>query len=373
MIRLGLSLRLPGSTRPPADPREAAIWWATRAQIDPVAHAADEGFDRWYAADPAHAAAWEEIARPLAGIGAYAAFPELRAMRDAALDVARAGPHPARRGRAIGGALAAGLALGLVTLGTFQTPPPLSQARLEAPQRYATAIGERRDIRLSDGSRIALNTASTLEVAYTAGRRDVRLLGGQALFRVAQDPARPFVVTAGNRRITATGTAFDVRIDRGGKVRVLLVEGHVRVEPAKPTGLARLIPALDRETLDPGQQLAALATGSATPVVTAADVAQGTAWSRGQIVFRGDALAGAVAEVNRYSTTRLTLDDPSLGRLKVSGVFAARGSEDFVAALKALYPVEAERRGPTQVALRWRTGAGPAVDGADTAAPASRK
>ena len=75
-----------------------------------------------------------------------------------------------------------------------------------------TAVGEQREMQLPDGSMIALNTDSQLEVTYGENYRDVRLLKGEALFEVTRDPARPFIVDAGIRRVEAVGTAFVVHL-----------------------------------------------------------------------------------------------------------------------------------------------------------------
>nr|WP_246623831.1 FecR domain-containing protein [Sphingomonas colocasiae] len=250
--------------------------------------------------------------------------------------------------------MAASLAAGVVwsSAPTAIGPAASPQSRpLATADRYVTKVGERREITLADGSRVALNTGSILEVDYSRERRDVRLLAGQALFHVARDKGRPFVVAAGNRLITATGTAFDVEVGKGGGVAVLLVEGHVRVDAARPRGLARVLPWLDREDLEPGERLTAAAGGGT--VVAPGDIERETAWNRGVLIFRDDRLADAVAEINRYSTTMLVIEDPKIGDLLVSGVFPAGREEDFVAALTAFYPVEAHRRSPGAIVLRW--------------------
>ncbi len=214
--------------------------------------------------------------------------------------------------------------------------------------RYATRVGERQTIALTDGSIVALDTASVLDVDYSAARRDVRLVRGQALFQVAKNRARPFVVTAGDRQITATGTAFDVRVDRG-EVRVVLVEGRVTVTPIARSGLAKLFPALETQIMAPGE---ALVADRAKPVsVTAADVAQDTSWREGQVIFRDDTLSAAVAEMNRYSTNQIVVDDPRIAGLRISGVFGVSRQENFIAAVTAFYPIEVERRAPNITVL----------------------
>ncbi len=339
----------------PADPHEAAAWWLARRRLGLAVSRDEDAFDRWLA-EPANAAAWDATEGPIAALSEVAAHPQVIAMRETAL---AARGHLARSVRRWTGwgAIAAGLAAGMLWLaapiGTVSAPSAPIEATA-APIRYATRIGERRDIRLPDGSQVALNTGSVVEVVYTAGRRDLRLLGGQALFRVARDPNRPFVVAAGDRRITATGTAFDVRLSEQGVVTVLMVEGHVTVEPARREGLARLIPAVARESLEAGEGLSAPPAGEVR--IAMADVERATSWTRGRVIFRDDLLPAAVDEMNRYSSVRLVVADPRVATLRVSGVFSAESNENFIAALTAFYPVEATRQSPRVITLRWRDG-----------------
>lgn len=341
--------------RPPADPHEAAVWWSARRRLGLTSAREEAAFAVW-CADPANAAAWAATEAPLEDIGQVAALPEVRALREAAL---AAGParHPGTMRWLGGAALAASLAGALFWTATpdgmpLPAPTTTVEQRTSVPQRYATRVGEQREIPLPDGSQVTLNTASVLEVDYGAAYRGIRLLAGQALFRVAKDTARPFVVTAGARRITATGTAFDVRLHDRGKISVLLVEGEVKVEPLRPRGLARLLPALARETLDPGEQLAAAPRGDA--VVAAADVERGTSWSRGQLIFREDPIGEALAEVNRYSSVKMVAADERVAALRISGVFRADRSENFLTAVTAFYALEAEQQAPGLVVLKWR-------------------
>lgn len=349
-------MKLSGSKRPPADAWEAANWWSARRRLGLLSEREEAALAEWLK-DPEHFSAWAVTEAPLTAIGEFASAPEIRSMRDAALKK--------RSSRSLwfwilggGASLAAGIALTTVW---FQSPLEGTDSRgrqiaASAPLRYATRVGERREIALTDGSRIALNTNSVLEVTFSERRRNVRLLSGQALFRVAKDEGRPFVVSAGDRRITATGTAFDVRVGDTGGVTVLLVEGRVSVDPIRREGLARIIPALEREAIEPGERLTA---EPAKPVsIATADVERGTSWSQGRIIFRDDTLTEAVAEMNRYSTTRLVIDDDRLGRLRISGVFRSANADNFTAMLATAYPIDAQAGGPGVVVLKWKEGRG---------------
>lgn len=339
--------------RPPEPPEDAAVWWATRRQADPVGFAHDETAFATWLADEANARAWRAMDARIAMIGEFATMPRIREMRCAALEATRNRRKPAGRRRLAGTALAASFLGALVWVSAPALAPHTPATALtENVQRYATAVGQRRDVILSDGSKVTLNTASLIEVRYSEARRDVKLLAGQALFQVAKNLDRPFVVSARDRQVTALGTAFDVWIQGDDRLQVLLVEGHVRVDPVRPKGIARLIPALARTDLTAGEQLLADASGDAD--VVTADVERDTAWNRGVLIFRNDSVGDAVREVNRYSLVPIVVDDPGVASLKVSGIFPTASREDFLAALEALYPVRSEAEQGGTVRLGWR-------------------
>jgi transmembrane sensor len=331
-------------------PEEAATYWVARRRLGLMSPADEAAFAAWRA-DPDNAAALADVDDMVEEVGAIAAFSEVRAMRQAALAAAPPKRPPWRAFGAVAASLVA-----VVLAGTYvaSLPSAPEQASLAAPvavQRYVTGIGEQRAVTLADGSTMALNTGSVVEVAYNPARRDIRLLKGQALFQVAHNTARPFVVTAGDRKVTAVGTRFDVRLD-GQAVKVVLVEGRVKVEPLHPSGVARLAPVIAARTLDAGEEL--LAAPDTRVEITSADTEQATSWRQGQVIFRDNTIAEAVAEMNRYSDTQLVIDDPRIAGLKISGVFGVTREENFLAALTSFYPIEADKRSPRVTALTWR-------------------
>lgn len=344
--------------------QEQAARWVARRQLGLMTPADEAAFKAWRA-DPANTAAFDDAARAVEDVGEFAFASEIRRMREAALAAKSSTRSAPSAWRVAAAALIALLAVGVwLSLSHESSHSPTSIAQRpthETPEspttatsgfrRYSTGVGEQRDIRLDDGSMVVLNTASVLEVAYTKERRDLRLVQGQASFHVVKNNDWPFVVSAGDRRVTAVGTAFDVRLD-GERVKVVLVEGRVMVEPIKRRGLARVIPALEREHLEPGQQL--IGSPEAVLSIGAADIERATSWQHGQVIFRDDTLQGAVAEMNRYSSTQLVIDDPRIAALKISGVFRTAQPENFVAALTAYYPIAVEQRSPRVALLSLR-------------------
>ena len=178
-----------------------------------------------------------------------------------------------------------------------------------------------------------------------------RYFRDRLFFMLAKDKHRPFVVTARDRRITAVGTAFDVRIDQT-RVRVALIEGRVVVDPVRPTGIAWLVPALATQTLEAGQELVATSSGSTS--VNTADIERSTEWQQDQVLFRDDTLEGAIAEMNRYSESPIVISDPKIAGLRISGVFGASRQDNFLAAITTYYPLSAERQPSGAITLSWR-------------------
>ena len=204
-------------------------------------------------------------------------------------------------------------------------------------------------ITLSDGSKLSLDADSEVTVRYGKHDRFLHLLKGQARFDVAHDKSRPFSVVAGNQRVIATGTAFNIDI-AGPKVLVTLIEGHVVVVNADEAGPLPAGSAAHAIALKAGQQLA---LGPAVPPhIQAANVQRVTAWTIGQIMFDDEPLSSVVDRVNRYGGTQVVVADPEVGAMKISGVFNAGDAAGFVEIVTHLSAGEGSfRRPPHLIAL----------------------
>jgi len=177
---------------------------------------------------------------------------------------------------------------------------------------YSTGIGEQRTIQLADGSTVELNARSRIEVRLTDRRRDVALIEGQALFLVAKDKQRPFVVRAGEAQVRAVGTEFDIYRKQTGTV-VTVVEGRVETYPGSDGTAAIVISA--------GEQLTVLPHTLTKP--TRADTAAATAWVQKRLIFEETPLNEVAEEFNRYNRRPLAIDDAELKSLKISGVYSS--------------------------------------------------
>jgi len=213
-------------------------------------------------------------------------------------------------------------------------------------ERFNTGVGEVRRVPLEDGSAVAINTASAVEVAFQRGQRTVRLREGEAWFQVARDVQRPFVVEAGAVRVRAVGTAFSVR-RRANGADVLVTEGVVEVWAEGATRAPARLRAGQGAFID--------ASAVVRPAVAAPEaVDRKLEWRYGKIDLAGETLSEAVADFNRYNDRKLVIADPRIADERLYGVFNTGGPDAFAAAVGASLGVEVEARGGEIVLGRRR-------------------
>jgi len=209
---------------------------------------------------------------------------------------------------------------------------------------YATAIGEQRTLTLKDGSTVALNAHSRIQVRYSRTQREVDLIEGQALFKVAKNPSRPFIVHSDGTNVRAVGTQFDV-YRKGNSTVVTVVEGRVavfdtqdiEVQPAlnRSTGPSTTTALTAPKSHKPTSVFAAagervVATGQVVEVPQPVNLASATAWTEGKLVFDSASLKEVLEEFNQYLPRPLVADDEQLLGMRISGVFAVTDAPQFV-------------------------------------------
>jgi len=245
-------------------------------------------------------------------------------------------------------------------IGLFSIALYLYAAAPFSGDRYSTPVGGVASVPLKDGSNITLNTSSRIRVRLTEKERRIDLAQGEAFFEVARDPARPFVVHAGNKRVIAVGTKFSVRHD-GDDVRVVVTEGVVRFEDTKAQARVALLRATQPEASGASSLTAgavARAAGNETTVRTTSvpQVEELLSWRSGYVVFHETALADAVAEFNRYTERKIVIRDPQLASMRLTGKFRSSNFEVFVRLLEESFPIHAQRL-PDEIVLTGTQGA----------------
>ncbi|HEY5754684.1 MAG TPA: FecR domain-containing protein [Steroidobacter sp.] len=237
-----------------------------------------------------------------------------------------------RRGIAVG--LAASIVAALAIPLALQF---IRSAHLEpAVTVVETRAGENRDVSLDDGSVVSVGARSVLWATLSRDAREVTLERGEAFFRVAKDPARPFTVTIGDMTVAAVGTAFNVR-RAGERVIVAVAEGIVKVEAPAPRGASP-----SHAQLSVGQQLSINTTdGSSSMQVLDADGI--AAWRDGLLQYQSEPLPSVIADVSRYSGYDIAIADPAVAELRITGTVFANDVESWLQSLEAALPVRAIR------------------------------
>jgi transmembrane sensor len=307
---------------------QAAAWLAALRGPHRTPDLTDR-FNRWLSEDEDHRAVWEQM---------NAGWDLTGALQVDMTRVAAAAEREARDTR-VTRAVAASVLIAVLVAG--------SAFYFLHHGSVSTAIGEQRVMTLEDGTRVVLNTNTSVQVRYGKTARRVSLQSGEAVFEVGKDSRRPFVVTAGDREITALGTAFLVRRDEE-QLAVTLLEGKVAISnvalPAAEQGAAPppAEPADGTLTLAAGERLT-LARHRAAKL-DRPELKRVTAWRSGEVAFDETPLPEAIAEMNRYSTTTIKAQGPLPEERRVSGLFRAGDSLDFARGIAETYGLELTER-----------------------------
>ena len=228
----------------------------------------------------------------------------------------------------------------------------------EPERSLVTRIGEYAEHTLADGSHISLNTDTRLEIAFTAQVREITLLAGEALFTVAKDPDRPFVVNAGSRRITAVGTAFVVRLG-DEDVEVSVTEGVVAVssitiraaDVGPSVDSAEPIQLREKQTLKLRVNENEKALQPDIRPISDNDLRHKLAWREGLLYFYRSPLTEVVSEVSRHTGMRISILDPELQQREFDGLFRVGETELLLEALSIHGDIRMTRVGTDTVLL----------------------
>ncbi len=326
-----------------AEIEEEAALWIWRMESGKVVETADrEAFESWLREDPRHRRAVEELSRVWSGLNILAEGGH----DERVAGLAESAPRSVRR-QWRPTWFAAAAALLVIVMGVTVWLRDEHEI-----QTVSTAVGQHRNVTLADGSIIALNTNTIVDIDLGRHLRRVDLRKGEAHFEVAHDGSRPFLVHAGDAIVRAVGTQFGVRLHEDQHVDVLVNEGRVEVRAELPSSPSPAVGADQGAATAPtvhavgaGQRFS---TGSAdndvTPVAPA-QLSSELAWREGAIFFDAEPLSKAVLEIERYTDTRILVSDPEVAGLLVGGRFRTDDLQGFLDGLETALPVAIRRGG----------------------------
>ncbi|OZI82624.1 FecR domain-containing protein [Bordetella genomosp. 2] len=326
----------PGQRAPiPDQVAQQAIAWYVRLASGMQTARERETFDRWLAAHDEHARAWQQL-QAMGGRLRDGAARLPPAVARAALQ--RAATAGGRR-RALKSFAWLGVGGAALYLARDQVPWRASLAGALADVR--TATGEQRSVVLEDGTQVILNTASAIDVRFTARERRIVLRGGEIMLTSGRDPAgRPLVVATAEGTLTPVGTRFTVRHDApggGSWTRLAVAEGAVEVRLLDQAGRPILVRAGEQA------RFTRHAIAAATPLDESSQ-----AWAEGVFTAAGMRLDDFLAELGRYRPGVLRWA-PEVAALRITGAWPLRGEDATDRILDSL-----ERRLPVKVSRYTR-------------------
>lgn len=262
------------------------------------------------------------------------------------------------------GAIAASVVVAMTLLFTHTALfNQAEQATVVATQMsYQTGIGESNTINLPDKSKIVLNTNSFVQVKYTDKARIIELQRGEIHIDVAHDTSRPLSVIAGGKVIQAVGTAFNVEV-RNELVELIVTDGKVLVAknklpkaPVDINEMAKKLP-VNSMAISKGEKIDLDLTGHVIEKiikVDAIDLAASLSWRQGNLIFRGESLADAMAEISRYTNVKFELsDDDELREVKVAGMFKTGDVTGLLEVLSRNFNISYQKIASDKIILKY--------------------
>ena len=267
------------------------------------------------------------------------------------------------------GAIAATVVLAL-TVAFYQSNPYQSDDLLaQSPAgvvaiqaSYQTGIGQSNTIQLPDNSKIVLNTNSFVQIKYTATARIIELQRGEIHIDVAHDKSRPLSVVAGGEVIQATGTAFNVQVS-DKQVELIVTDGSVLVARLKNSGLNldsnKLAAKLPKTAMaiSKGEKINLDVSGQTRQEIVKVDpveIAASLSWRSGKLIFRGEPLAEAMAEISRYTDIKFELaDDDQLKQIAVAGMFKTGDVTGLLEVLSHNFNISYEKVSDDKIILKY--------------------
>lgn len=211
---------------------------------------------------------------------------------------------------------------------------------------YETRVGESSTVSLSDGSKLILNTDTAVRVQYMQGARLFHLQRGEIHIDVAHDAQRPLSVIAGDKVLQAVGTAFNVQKLGSDEVELIVTDGTVRVvKTAMAVNDDYMPPRFSDEVLavEKGEKITLHEASPVEAQIDSSDFAADLSWREGNLVFRGETLEEALAEIGRYTDIEFQIEDETIRNVRIAGLFKAGDVNGLLVALRQNFSIASDR------------------------------
>ena len=313
---------------------DQALGWVVRLRSDAVQETDMEAFADWLTDSEGNQQAWEQALDlwETAGVLSYLPSQDLLASSESVVEQLNKTGGLLRKYSTgfwrILTATSASLVIAAAVFFAFE----------DNSQNYYSALGEYKQITLTDGSVIELNTDSAVNVSLDQTVREIELLKGEAFFTVASDKQRPFVVQVGAASVQALGTAFNIYRSQENQIEVAVTEGVVRVSESKGSAVAA-----PQSKMLVANQAVVVSSASGLAEVTL-KTEQATAWRQRQIIFDRASVAQAVASLSRYRQDKIVVADQIQSNRRISGIFSTNEPKQTLLAVAEAFELEVSQQ-----------------------------
>ena len=323
------------------DPLEEASTWLARL---------DRGLDeqetiaiqKWLDDDPRNSSALMEMARLWDKMDSLSRLADLFPQR------VRQSSAPRFFIPAVAATLLLAVLLGFVHISGFNSESPEQSPGMVSEQIFQTAIGEFSTVNLSDGSQLTLNTNSLIRVSFSKKQRLLVLERGEVYVQVAHDKSRPLSVNIGGKFVQAVGTAFNLKITNDDNIELIVTEGKVLVGVINKK--AAEIEVESQEASDSStkvsvgeRMLLSNADDEEAEPIKPEEIEVKLSWRGGNIVFQGESLEEALAEIERYTPVEFVIMDENLKKIHIVGMFKAGDVQGLLTTLTENFDISYQR------------------------------
>jgi transmembrane sensor len=303
---------------------DEAIGWSMALREDELLPEERHAFDEWLDADVRHRQVWYRLQESLGPLHAMRNRPVSGEQLVSSLRKVRT----SRRDFLVRNAI--GVASTAMVIGAVDRFVPLAGMGAD----YRTFTGQRRQLRLPDGSRLALNARSRANLAFDDASRGLLLGQGTACVDVASWGAgvAPFGLSAGPARLAAAA----------GRIMMSELEGEVRAISISAEA-SLVVDGAAPERMRPGEGYA-IANGAIRPL-PASETMDAASWIGGSLTLHDRLLSDLVAALRPYRAGVLSVSE-RVAKLRVSGVFDLDNLDATLGMLTRLFPISVLRVGP---------------------------
>lgn len=307
--------------------RETAIAWFIRIRDSEADDAIRSKFEQWLMSNKSHQQAYADISKMWDSFDSNTDLQRLAGVAEQNVFL-----HKRERSKLIKKYIACGIAaiaIGFSGLWGFQTWRALPTMEMIAHSEFGSVNSQK----LDDGTLLTMNSGSEIEVTYYRNRRLVKLKQGEAIFEVARDENRPFVIDSGKAQITVLGTRFAVnRLKK--MVRISVDHGTVRVEQRNADGTINP----DFLILRDGE-VAEVENMSKKPVHVQRQASDAFAFQKGMVIFEEAGIEEIAETLSRYRRLPIIVEQPINRKVHISSMLKTDSIETFINQLPEMAPI----------------------------------